>query len=65
MPKLKTNKAVSKRFRITGTGKLKRFRAGHGHMLEKKKPARKRRLRSATLVDTTMENRYKRLMPYS
>ena len=65
MPKLKTNKAVSKRFRLTGTGKLKRFRAGHGHFLEKKSPTRKRRLRSATLVDKTMENRYKRLMPYS
>ena len=65
MPKMKTNKAVSKRFRITGTGKLKRFRSGHGHFLEKKKPKRKRRLRSATLVDKTMEARYKRVLPYA
>jgi len=65
MPKLKTNKAVAKRFKITGTGKLKRFNANHGHMLEKKSPTRKRRLRKAHLVDKTMEKNYKRVMPYA
>ncbi|MCL2703838.1 MAG: 50S ribosomal protein L35 [Defluviitaleaceae bacterium] len=65
MPKLKTNKAVAKRFRITGTGKLKRFSSGHGHFLEKKSPKRKRRLRSPKLVDKTMEKNYKRVMPYA
>lgn len=65
MPKLKTNKAVAKRFRITGSGKLKRFHSGHGHFLEKKSPKRKRRLRTASLVDKTMEANYKKVMPYS
>jgi len=65
MPKLKTNKAVSKRFRITATGKLKRFHSGHGHFLEKKSSKRKRRLRKPTLVDKTMQDNYKRVLPYA
>jgi large subunit ribosomal protein L35 len=65
MPKIKTNKAVSKRFRITASGKLKRFSAGHGHFLAKKSSKRKRRLRSPQLVDKTMERNYKRVMPYA
>ena len=33
MPKQKTRKSVSKRFKVTGSGKLKRNKAGHSHML--------------------------------
>jgi len=64
MPKMKTNKAVSKRFRVTGTGKLKRMKCNAAHILEKKSPKRKRNLRHATLVDSTMEKRMKRVLPY-
>ena len=42
MPKLKTSKAAAKRFTKTGTGKLKRFKAGKQHILTKKTQKRKR-----------------------
>lgn len=66
MPKLKTNKAVSKRFKITGTGKLKRMRSNKGHNVKDVKTAKRtRRLRKPTLVDKTMEANYKKVLPYS
>ena len=64
MPKMKTNRSVAKRFKVTGTGKLKRFKSNKSHILEKKSPKRKRNLRKATLVDKTMQNNYKRVLPY-
>ena len=50
MPKMKTHRGAAKRFKKTKTGKIKRFRASHSHILGKKSQKRKRRLRSATLV---------------
>jgi len=44
MPKMKTHKGAAKRFKVTGSGKLTRRRAGLNHILEKKSPKRKRRL---------------------
>ena len=44
MPKMKTHKGAAKRFKTTGTGKLVRRKAFKNHILEKKSPARKRRL---------------------
>ncbi len=44
MPKMKTDKGAAKRFKVTGTGRLRRRRAFLNHILEKKAPARKRRL---------------------
>ena len=44
VPKMKTRKAVKARFRVTGTGKLKRTRPGRRHMLTKKSAKRKRSL---------------------
>ena len=65
MPKMKTNRAVAKRFKVTGTGKLKRFKCNKGHNVkELKRPKRVRGLRKATLVDKTMEANYKRVLPY-
>ena len=64
MPKMKTNRAVAKRFKVTGTGKLKRFKSNKNHILEKKSPKRKRSLRKATLVSKTMQDNYKRVLPY-
>ena len=64
MPKLKTNKAASKRFKATASGKLKRKKAGLRHILGKKSTKRKRGLRKATLVDKTNEKPMKRLLPY-
>jgi len=52
MPKMKTHRGAAKRFKQTGSGKLRRRKANMGHILEKKSPARKRRLkRDADLSD--------------
>ena len=64
MPKLKTHRGAAKRFKKTGTGKIKRWRANKSHLLTGKSPKRKRRLRSATLVDKTDKNRIKRMLAY-
>ena len=50
MPKQKTNSGAKKRFKLTGTGKIKRKHAFHSHILTKKSPKRKARLASSTLV---------------
>ena len=62
MPKMKTNRGAAKRLRKTGTGKIRRNRANHSHILTKKSPKRKRRLRSSTLVAKADEKRMKRLL---
>ena len=64
MPKLKTNKAAAKRFKVTGTGKIKRNKANKQHILEKKSPKRKRNLRQKGLVSKSDEKRVKKLLPY-
>lgn len=64
MPKMKTHRGAAKRFKKTGSGKVKRFRAFHSHILEKKSPKRKRRLRSPTLISGSDMKRIKKLMPY-
>ena len=53
MPKVKTNSGAKKRFRYTGTGKIKRHHAFHSHILTKKTKKRKRNLVHQTLVDQT------------
>ena len=65
MPKLKTKKAAAKRFKVTGTGKVKRNKSNTQHILGKKSTKRKRNLRHATLVDkTVLTTVKKKLMPY-
>lgn len=62
MPKMKTKKAVAARFKLTGTGKLKRSHPGRRHILTKKTPKRKRQLARPALVDKSILKTYKRLM---
>lgn len=62
MPKMKTNKSAAKRFRITGTGKVRRFKANKSHILTKKTAKRKRQLRSPGLVSPADEGRIKRML---
>ncbi|MFU0827225.1 MAG: 50S ribosomal protein L35 [Lachnoclostridium sp.] len=64
MPKIKTNRSAAKRFKKTGTGKLKRMKAYKSHILTKKTTKRKRNLRKATLVDATKVKNMKKIMPY-
>ncbi len=63
MPKLKTNRGAAKRFRATGSGRIKRKNAFHSHILTKKDQKRKRRLRSITLVAKSDEKSVRRLIP--
>jgi large subunit ribosomal protein L35 len=51
MPKMKTHKGTAKRFKLTGTGKIKRANAFKSHILEKKSPKRKRGFAASSLVD--------------
>jgi large subunit ribosomal protein L35 len=51
MPKLKTKSGAKKRFKITGTGKIKRKNAFKNHILTKKETKQKRRLGNMSLVD--------------
>ncbi|MBN1327090.1 MAG: 50S ribosomal protein L35 [Candidatus Cloacimonetes bacterium] len=62
MPKLKTRRAVAKRFKVTANGKLKRSHACAGHLLTKKSAKRKRNLRKSDLVDCNDMNRMKRML---
>ena len=55
MPKMKTHKGAKKRFKITGSGKVKRMRAFKSHILTKKSSKRKRHLRRATTIQTPGE----------
>jgi large subunit ribosomal protein L35 len=65
MPKIKTNRAAAKRFKVTGTGKVRRYKAYKSHLLSKKSPKRKRNLRWAGLVDSTNMRGIRRLLPYA
>lgn len=60
--KMKTRRAAAKRFKVTGSGKLKRNKAYKGHLTAKKSPARKRRLRKSTIVSKADEKRIKELL---
>ncbi|TVR83646.1 MAG: 50S ribosomal protein L35 [Saprospirales bacterium] len=62
MPKLKTHSGAKKRFKVTGSGKIKRFQSNTSHLLGHKSNKRKLRLRDAVLVDKTQEKRVKRML---
>lgn len=64
MPKIKTHRGAAKRFKKTGSGKLKRARANKSHLLTGKPAKRTRRLRHSALVDRADEKRIKRMLPY-
>ena len=69
MPKMKTKRAAAKRFKVTGTGKIKRFKAYKRHILTKKSTTkkstkRKRDLRQSTILDQTNVKNMKKVMPY-
>lgn len=64
MPKMKTHRAAAKRFKKTGSGKIKRSKAYASHLLGGKSPKRKRNLRKAGLVSTVEEKRISKLIPY-
>ncbi len=65
MPKMKTKRGAAKRFKVTASGRMKRGKAYHSHILTKKDTKRKRNLRQATMVDKADEGHVKRMLPYS
>lgn len=62
MPKVKTRSAAKKRFKVTGTGKVKRSKAFANHILTKKSKKRKRNFRKSALVDSTQVKKIKRMI---
>jgi len=62
MAKMKTNSSAKKRFRVTGSGKVRRFQARTSHLMRKKTKKAKRNLRGSTLVSKPDEKRVKRLL---
>ena len=64
MPKMKTSKSAAKRFKVTGTGKLKRSKAYKRHILTKKTTKTKRNLRKPAMTDTTNVKNMNKILPY-
>jgi large subunit ribosomal protein L35 len=64
MPKLKTNRSAAKRFKKTGSGQVKRARAGKNHFTGKKAGKSIRNLRKSTLVSEADLGRISKLLPY-
>ncbi len=62
MPKMKTHRGAAKRFKVTGTGRLKRGRAFRNHLLEKKPTKRTRRLKRDTVLEGADDKRARRLL---
>ena len=62
MPKMKTHQGASGRFEVRKKGRLKRRRAVHNHMLEKKSRKQKRRLNTETDLTRSDEKKLKRLL---
>jgi large subunit ribosomal protein L35 len=64
MPKQKTRKSAAKRFKVTGSGKIKYRKQGLRHILTKKSKKRKRHLRKEAVLDRVEYDRVKKLLPY-
>ena len=62
MPKMKTHSSAKKRFKLTGSGKVKRFQANTSHLMRKKSNKAKLRLRDATLVSEADTPRVKKML---
>ena len=64
MPKMKTNRAAAKRFARTRSGRWKRRKSMHSHLLTKKSAKRKRHLRRQALIAKADERAVRRLLPH-
>lgn len=62
MPKMKTNSSAKKRFKLTGSGKVKRNHAFKRHILTKKSTKRKRALGNSAIVDSCDAPNVKRML---
>ena len=64
MPKMKTKRGAAKRFKVTGSGRVKRSRAFRRHILTSKSRKRKRQLRRGAMVSDADQKAIKKLLPY-
>jgi large subunit ribosomal protein L35 len=64
MPKTKTKRAAAKRYKVTGSGNIRRAKAFKRHLLSSKSRKRKRGLRENALVDKTNIKEVKLILPY-
>lgn len=64
MPKMKTHTSAAKRFRFTGTGKIKRNKAYKSHLLTGKSSKRTKQLRKSSLLEKANYGKIKKLLPY-
>ncbi|WP_018126356.1 50S ribosomal protein L35 [Balneola vulgaris] len=64
MPKMKSNSGAKKRFKVTGSGKIKRKKAFKRHILTKKSSKTKRKLGESTIVTDADTPKVKELIPY-
>lgn len=62
MPKVKTHSGAKKRFRVTGSGKIKRFQARTSHLMRKKTKKAKRNLRGSSLVSAGDTKRVRKML---
>ncbi len=65
MPKIKTNRGAAKRFKVTGSGRIKRVKAYHSHILTSKTRKRKRNLRKLALIVKVDEKAIRTMLPYA
>ena len=64
MAKMKSHRGAMKRFKVTGSGKVRRHKAYKSHILTKKSQKRKRNLRKAAMMDQTNIKNMKKILPY-
>ena len=65
MPKLKTKSGAKKRFRVRGSGSVKRAHAGKRHILTKRTTKNKRQLRGNTGIHETNMDSVRAMLPYA
>lgn len=65
MPKLKSHRGAAKRFKVTGTGKVKYKKANLRHLLTCKSKGRKRNLGKPGILNTTQSAILRKILPYS
>jgi large subunit ribosomal protein L35 len=64
MPKMKTKRSAAKRYKLTGSGKVRYKKQNLRHILTKKSSKRKRRLRQPAILSSVEADRAKKLLPY-
>jgi large subunit ribosomal protein L35 len=64
MPKMKTHRGAAKRYKLTGSGRIKRAKAFKSHILTKKSTKRKRNLRKPAYISEAEAKVVKKLIPY-